>query len=101
MADSPADVPKIDKGTISFAQLDQPTQDRLVRNELVIYTVLAVVALTLVATLVGAIAIVIDQLHFNNEVYRDGSVTHTKTVIQTQTVMEQPIFFPNMKPTGN
>jgi hypothetical protein len=51
-----------------------------------------------VAVILGFGAIIVDQLHFNNELYRDGDYNHTKNT-QSTVKVEQPVFFPNMKPS--
>lgn len=99
---APTQFPILDKGKISFGQLDEDTRSRFIRNEVIVYTILVVVAMTLVGTLVGVGAIVTDQLHFNNELYRDGAYNHTKTVITSENVTNttQTVTFPNLKPTN-
>ncbi|MGC1177038.1 MAG: hypothetical protein WA843_03110 [Candidatus Saccharimonadales bacterium] len=79
---APTQFPILDEGSVSFNQLDKDTQNRFLRNEFLIYSILAVVGLTLVTVLIGAAAIILDQLHFNNQVYRDGYVqpAQTKTI---------------------
>lgn len=56
-----------------------------------------------ISVVVGAVAIIVDQLHFNNEIYRDGGYNHIRTIEKTNTntveIQEQPIVFPNMKPS--
>ncbi|MDB5161463.1 MAG: hypothetical protein JWO96_843 [Candidatus Saccharibacteria bacterium] len=65
-------VPTLDNGTITFEQLDKNTQDRFLRNEILVYSILIIVAITLVSMVLGATAIILDQQHFNNALYRDG-----------------------------
>jgi len=86
MAKAPIQLPNPAQGYITFAQLDKDTRDRFIRNEVIVYTILVVVALTLVSTLIGVAAIVLDQLHFNNQIYRDGYSTPTQTKVVTRTI---------------
>jgi hypothetical protein len=83
-------VPVFDKGQLTTEQLKRDTDDRFAKNEILIYSVLVVVAVTLVATLIGAAALIVDQMHFNNELYRDDHYVHTKTITKTEIVHDKP-----------
>lgn len=64
-------------------------------------TVLTVVVISIgamiVSAVIGVAALIMDQLHFNNELYRDGGYTHKsmiehseKTVIPYETISPDP-----------
>lgn len=96
--EAPTKFPILNEGSVSFSALDKDTRDRFLRNEVLVYSVLVIVAVTLVTVLIGAATLVLDQLHFNNELYRDNSYNHTKTTQTTNTQALEPVTFPNLKP---
>ncbi len=91
-------VPSADADT---QQVPMNISGRLAGVEDLTKTILTVVVISLaamiVSTVIGVGALILDQMHFNNEVYRDDGYNHTKN-IQTTVKVEQPVFFPNMKP---
>jgi len=53
----------------------QETANRFQSIEGLMYAVVAALVLTAISALISVGAIVIDQLHFNNQTYRDYSIT--------------------------
>jgi hypothetical protein len=88
MDESSTTVPNPAQGTVSFVEFATQTNTRFNRNENLIYAVLVIVAITLVSIGVGTVGVVLDQMHFNNELYRDGQYVHTQTVVKT--IYEKP-----------
>lgn len=76
------------------------TNARLGNVEDLTRAILLIVVVSFGAIVVGAIAIILDQLHFNNELYRDGPYNHSQIVQEPgkTTNITQTTVFPNLKP---
>ncbi|HEU4913883.1 MAG TPA: hypothetical protein VFT16_00545 [Candidatus Saccharimonadales bacterium] len=74
MSRAPTKVPQLDNGTITVEQLAQNTSDRFNKNELLIYTVLAVVAVSVVGLVISTVTLYMDQARFNNQAYMNSTM---------------------------
>jgi hypothetical protein len=79
MAQATTKVPEPSQGVITLPDLASQAN----RNERLIYYVLIIALISLGAVIVGGITLVLDQMHFNNEFYREGAINHTHTVVKT------------------
>lgn len=79
--DEPRRLPPPDNQTFGPTFVKE-TADTLQRHELLIYSIILIALLSLVAVVVGCIAIVLDQLHFNNQIYRDGYDPPVQTKVE-------------------
>lgn len=75
---APIRVPVNETG-MTTEELARDTADRFGKNENLIYAVLIIVGITLVGIVLAGYALIVDQEHFNNELYRDKDYTHTLT----------------------
>ena len=64
---------------------------RLDDLEDLVKAVFIVIIISVGVLVISAAALVLDQLHFNNQIYRDGYATPTQTKVVTHTV-EKPVF---------
>ena len=60
-------------GQLEVAKLEKKTEEKFKNMDLVVYTIVVALLITTISALISVGAIVIDQLHFNNQTYRNYS----------------------------
>lgn len=74
------------------------TDSKFREHDYLIYAILAIVAMSLVTIIIGVATLTLDQLHFNNQIYRDGYNPPVQTKDVTQTVPKPVILKPTTAP---
>jgi membrane protein involved in colicin uptake len=74
MPDVPVQLPNPDEGELTTSpSFVEKTNKRIESINVLIYTVVAAVIISAITALIAVGAVVIDQLHFNNQTYREYS----------------------------
>lgn len=60
-------------GQLEVSKLEKKTDEKFKNIDLVVYTIVVALVITAISALISVGAIVLDQLHFNNQTYREFS----------------------------